>query len=88
MTLAAVRQQHTDKHLKSALYSLKLREFYVRFHLFASDFKVKTRKIRRNDWKIKTEQEYGEKVLKNASLLETHGAAAALKQKRISMDAE
>ena len=39
----------TDKHLKSALYSLKLREFYVRFHLFASDFQVKTRKIRRNN---------------------------------------
>ena len=58
-----------DKHLKSAYYSLKLREFYIRFHLFASDFQVKTRKIRRNDKKIKIEQEYGEKELKNASLL-------------------
>jgi len=48
--------------------------------LFASDFQVKTRKIRRNDKKIKIEQEYGKKELKN-SKRQNSGCAAALRQR-------
>ena len=62
---------HVEKRLKSAFYSLKLREFILNFHLFASGFQVKIKKIRSESQKIKTEPGSSEKEKKNPNLTKT-----------------